>query len=68
MWKDSDRRSGIQMHESTMSDLEALKIHPRETYEDVIVRLVQDYRKHHAPRKQEDDPPAGQTTFTKQEA
>ena len=58
----------IHVTRQTKGIMDSLKVIPRESYESVIVRLIEDYRKHHAPRKQEDDPPAGQTVLTKQEA
>ena len=65
---EKDKETGIALHMSTKDALEGLKLVPMESYEHIILRLIEDYRKHHAPRKQEDDPPEGQTVLTKQEA
>ena len=59
--------TAIQIHFGTKAILDELKIIPRESYENVIIRLIDDYRRHHAPRKQEDDPPVA-ATLPKQEA
>jgi hypothetical protein len=37
--------STIKVKPTTKEALEALKVHPRETYEDVILRLVDFYKK-----------------------
>ena len=60
--------TSIHVTKQTKRLMDTFKVIPRESYESVILRLIEGYRKHHAPRKQEDDPPAGQTTLAKQEA
>jgi hypothetical protein len=37
--------STIKVKPTTKEALEALKVHPRETYEDIILRLVDFYKK-----------------------
>ena len=60
--------TGISIHMSSKEMLDEFKLVPMESYEHIIIRLMEDYRKHHASRKQEDDPPEGQTKLVKQEA
>ena len=66
MKTDEGRRTGIQVHERTIADFEELRRYPRESYEDIVRRLIEDYRKHHKPRNPA-DPPSDAITI-KQEA
>ena len=54
MAEDLGTRTGMQVYANTLRRLDELKIHKRETYEDVLLRLIEDYHKHHKTR----DPPA----------
>lgn len=49
-------RTGIQVHKGTIKDLEELRIYPRESYEDIVRRLIEDYLKHHKPHIPVDPP------------
>ena len=40
------KRTTIVVHESTKKLLDELKIHRREPYEEVILRLIEFYKKH----------------------
>jgi len=40
------RKTTITVHESTKKLLDELKIHRREPYEEVILRLIEFYKKH----------------------
>ena len=36
--------TSISIHQGTIDELKKLKVHPRETYEDIIVRLINKVR------------------------
>jgi len=40
----ADKVTTIRVHEKTKRLLEEIKLHPRETYEDVIRRLVEKWK------------------------
>ena len=64
---DPGKITGMQVREKTLQILDELKVHRRETYEDVLLRLIEDYHKHHKAK----DPPADATSVSeppKQEA
>lgn len=42
------RVTGMQVHESTKRLLDQLKLVPMESYENVILRLIEEYRKQEA--------------------
>ena len=60
------KRTGIQVHKGTIKDLEDLRVYPRESYEDIVRRLIEDYHKHHKPRDPVEHP--SDTHLLKQEA
>ena len=67
MAQDLGKITGMQVREKTLQILDELKIHRRETYEDVLLRLIESYHAHHKVK----DPPADVATAAeapKQEA
>jgi len=67
MAQDSGKITGMQVREKTLQILDELKVHKRETYEDVLLRLIESYLAHHKVK----DPPADVATAAeapKQEA
>lgn len=67
MIEDLGKRTGMQVYERTLQRLDELKVHKRETHEDVLLRLIESYHKHHKAK----DPPADVTSVNeppKQEA
>jgi len=47
--KREGKRTTIVVHESTKRLLDELKVHRREPYEEVILRLIEFYKKHSRP-------------------
>lgn len=41
-----ENRTTIQMERKLLKKLQSFRIHPRETYEDVLLRLMKNFRKH----------------------
>ena len=47
MSDESDREWMVMMHRGTKSKLDALKLVSMESYENVVLRLIESYHKHH---------------------
>lgn len=45
-----DHETGIAVHVSTKDKLYDLKLVSMESYENVVLRLIEDFHKHHKPR------------------
>jgi len=43
LWSKTDRKTTVTLHKSTLKKLAELKVHPRQSYEEVILKLLEVY-------------------------